>query len=167
VWSGVLDIVENDDELAGLLSCELAHTLAHHTDPVEFTLASDVLFSATELATSIGIMVASQGIVAIGGHGWMKWAYTELADLDPLDRKYSQEYEHEAAAIAVLITSRANYSPQALVDFWTHIAEDESLRDKYKRLSRSLSPQERAAMLQALVFEPSEVEKQLAEAQPQ
>jgi predicted Zn-dependent protease len=167
VWSGVLDAVENDDELAGLLSCELAHALAHHTDPVEFTLASDVLFSATEMATSIGIMLASQGMIAIGGRGWMKWAYVELADLDPLDRKYTEEHEREAAAIAVLIISRADYSPQALVDFWKRIAEDESLRDKYKRFSRSLSPQERAVMLQTLVFEPSEVEKQLAEIQPQ
>jgi predicted Zn-dependent protease len=167
VWSGVLDIVENDDELAGLLSCELAHTLAHHTDPVEFTLASDVLFSATELATSIGIMVASQGMVAIGGRGWMKWAYTELADLDPLDRKYSAEHEREAAAIAVLIISRADYSPQALVDFWKRIAEDEALCDRYERFSRDMSPQERVAMLQALLFKPSEVEKKLADAQPQ
>ncbi len=167
VWSGVLDVVENDDELAGLLSYELAHALAHHTDPVEFTLASDVLFSATEMATSIGLMVASQGMVAIGGRGWMKWAYVELADLDPLDRKYSQEHEREAAAIAVLIISRADYSPQALVDFWKRIAEDESLCDKYERFSRDMSPQERVAMLQALLFEPSEVEKQLAEAQPQ
>ena len=167
MWSGLLDVVESDDELAGLLSCELAHTLAHHTDPVDFTLASDVLFSATELATTIGIMVASQGMVAIGGRGWMKWAYVELTDLDPLDRKYSEEHEREAAAIAVLIIMRANYSPQALVDFWKRIAEDESLRDKFERLSRSLSPQERAAMLQTLVFQPSEVEKQLAEMQPQ
>jgi hypothetical protein len=27
--------------------------------------------------------VASQGMVVIGGSGWMKWAYVEVADLDP------------------------------------------------------------------------------------
>jgi len=57
VWSGVLDAVANDDELAGLLACELSHILTHHTDPVEFTIASEAFFSVAELATSMGLMV--------------------------------------------------------------------------------------------------------------
>lgn len=166
VWSGLLDAVENDDELAGLLACELSHTLAHHTDPVEFTLASDVLFSVTELATSLGVMVASQGAVVIGGHGWMKWAYVEAADLDPLDREYSEEHELEAAGIALLIISRTQYSRQALLNFWKRAAEDESLQDKYERFSRSLSPQERAAMLETLMIELPEGESKLAAKRP-
>ena len=89
VWSGVLDAVANDDELAGLLACELSHTLAYHTDPVEFTIASEAFFSVAELATSMGLMVASQGMVMINSQGWMKWAYVEVSDLDPLDREYS------------------------------------------------------------------------------
>ena len=162
VWSGVLDAVENDDELAGLLACELSHTLTHQTDPVEFTIASDVLFNVAELATSLGLMVASQGAVVISGHGWMKWAYVEVADLDPLDREYNEEDEHEAAGIALLIISRTQYSPQALLDFWKRAAEDESLHDKYERFSRSLSPQERAAMMEKLILKPPEGDNQLA-----
>jgi predicted Zn-dependent protease len=167
VWSGVLDIVQNDDELAGLLSCELAHALAHHTDPVDYTLATDIFFSATEMATSIGIMVASQGMVAIGGQGWMQWAYTELAGLDPLDRKYSEEHEREAAAIAIIILSRTDYSPKALVDFWKRIAEDQSLCIQHERFSRGMAPRARVKMLQALLFDPTEEEQRLAESQPQ
>ena len=153
VWTGTFDAVENDDELAGILACELAHVLARHTDPVEFTLTSEVLFSVTELATSIGLMVASQGMVAISGQGWMKWAYVEVSDLDPLDRAYSEEHEREAASIALLILSRTMYSPQALVDLWKRIAADETLQAKYKRMSRDLSPQQRATMLEALLAE--------------
>jgi predicted Zn-dependent protease len=162
VWSGVLDAVKNDDELAGLLAAELSHTLAHQTDPVEFTIASDVLFNVAELATSIGLMVASQGAIAISGHGWMKWAYVEVADLDPLDREYSEEQEREAAGIALLIISRTQYSPQALLDFWKRVAVDESLHDEYERLSRSLSPQERAAMLEKLILKFPEANNQFA-----
>jgi len=161
VWSGVLDAVENDDELAGLLACELAHTLSNQTDPVEFTIASDVLFNVAELATSLGIMLASQGAVVISGQGWMKWAYVEVADLDPLDREYSEEDEREAAGIALLIISRAQYSPQALLDFWKRVAEDESLHDKYERFSRSLSPKERAAMMENLILKLPEESNQL------
>ncbi len=148
VWSGIMDAVETDDEFAGLLACELSHVLAHHTDPVEFTLASEILFSATELATTLGLMVASHGAIAIVGSGWLKWAYVEAADLDPMDREYSEEKELEAAGIALLIVSRSRYSPQALLDFWQRVANDESLSEKYERLSRSLSPQPRVAMLE-------------------
>ena len=165
VWTGVLDAVQNEDEFAGILACELAHVLAHHTDPVQFTIASDVFFTVTELATSVGLMVASQGTVAIGGHGWMKWAYNEVTDLDPLDRIYSEELEREAASIALLIISRTNYSPKALVNFWKRIAEDESLHAKFKKISRSLSPQERAVMLEALMLELPESNERLAKKQ--
>jgi predicted Zn-dependent protease len=162
VWSGLLDAVENDDELAGLLAFELSHTLAYHTVPVEFTLASNVLFNVAELATSLGLMVASQGVVVISGHGWMKLAYSDIADLDPLDRHYSKEQEREAADIAFLITSRTQYSPQALLNFWKRVAEDEFLHDKYERFSRSLSPRERAAMLENLILQPPEGSHQFA-----
>ena len=153
VWSGIMDAVETDDEFAGLLACELSHVLAHHTDPVEFTLASEILFSATELATTLGLMVASHGAIAIVGSGWLKWAYVEAADLDPMDREYSEEEELEAAGIALLITARSRYSPLALLGFWHRVANDESLGEKYDRLSRSLSPQQRVAMLEIAMEE--------------
>jgi len=154
VWSGVLDAVENVDELAGLLAFELGHVLARHTDPVTFTLASDLLFNAAELATSIGIMIASQGAIAIGGSGWMKWAYVEAADLDSLDRDYSEEAEREAANIALLILSRSPYSPRALIDFWERAAaEDEASPDKYKQLIRDMLPQDRAVILKQSLYQ--------------
>ena len=163
VWSGLLDAVENDDELAGLLACELSHILAHHTDPVEFTIASDVLFNVAELATSLGLLVASHGVIAISGYGWMKWAYVEATDLDPLDRKYSEKIEIEAASVALLIISRTQYSAQGLLNFWKRVAEDESSHDKYERISRSLSPQQRSAMLETLIINPPKHADQLAD----
>ena len=162
VWSGLLDAVDNDDELAGLLAFELSHTLAYHTAPVEFTLASDLLFNVAELATSLGIIVASQGTVVIGGHGWMKSVYREIADLDPLDREYSEEQERKAADIAQLIIARTQYSPQALLDFWRRAAEDDSLQVKHERFSRSLSPLKRAAMLENLILQPPDGNHQFA-----
>ena len=59
VWSGVLDVVESEDELAATLACELAHVLAHHTYPVQFNVWSDVFFDAAELVTSIAVMQLS------------------------------------------------------------------------------------------------------------
>lgn len=165
VWSGTMETVEDDDELAGLLACELSHVLARHTDPVKYTLATELLFATAELATSVGVMVASQGAVAISGLGWMKWAYTEIADLDSMDRVYSEDFEREAADIALLTICRAGYSPQALLDFWERAVVDETTK-KYDRFSRSLAPEQRAAMLESIIGNLPEEENLLAKKIP-
>jgi predicted Zn-dependent protease len=151
VWSGIFDVVKDDDELAALLACEMSHVLAHHTDPVKFNIWSDILFNASELITNLGFMVLSQGGFAVGGQGWMKSAYVEVADLDPVDRKYSEEYEREAVNIALMIIERTEYSPDAMLEFWKRIAADAALHEKCERLSRNLSPRQRVALLEDLL----------------
>ena len=154
VWSGFLDVAENDDEIAALIAWEIAHILARHTYPVEFTLWSDLLFDVAETAASIAIMQVSQGAVVISGRGWMKWAYVEMADLDALDREYSFEEEKEAAMIAMLIMDRSEYSSLALLSFWQRIQQDEGLQAKVKQLHRNLAPHNRIKIVEALFNEP-------------
>ena len=151
VWSGFLDITQNEDEIATVLAGEMAHALARHTEPVQFTLTSDIFFSVAEMATSIAIMTASHGIVAIGGSGWMKWAYVHAADLDPLDREYDEAYEKEATAIALLLVARSKYSPEAMIDFWKRLETTDAYPDKEIRLNRNISPQQRVLMLEELL----------------
>ena len=153
VWSGFLDIVENEDEIAALLACEIAHVLARHTYPVEFTLWSDIFFDTAEIATSIAIMSLSQGMVTIAGRGWMKWAYVEVADLDPLDREYSEADEREATMIALEILNRSKYDPEAMLTFWQRVQQDEALQIKVKRLNRELEPQKRTEIIAELLDE--------------
>jgi predicted Zn-dependent protease len=153
VWSGFLDIVENEDEIAAVLACEIGHVLARHTFPVEFTLWSDIFLDAAEIATSIAIMQLSQGMVAIAGRGWMKWAYVEVADLDPLDREYSEADEREATMIALQILDRSRYDPEAMLTFWQRVQQDEALQIKAKRLNRELAPQKRTEIIAELLGE--------------
>ena len=153
VWSGFLDIVENEDEIAGVLACEIAHVLARHTYPVQFTLWSDVFFDVAELATSVAIMSLSQGMVSINGRGWMKWAYVELSDLDPLDREYSEADEREAAMIAMQILERSKYDPRAMLRFWQRVEQDETLQIKVKRLNRDLEPHKRIQIVEEFLHQ--------------
>lgn len=153
VWSGLLDVVAGEDEIAALLADEMAHVLARHTLPVEYTIWSEVFFQAAELSTTLAIMTLSHGIVAIGGSGWMKWAYSEAADLDPLDRVYNKADEREAAQIALLIIARSKYSPAAMLAFWKRVEENKDLEKKTKQLQRKLSPQKRVTMLEELLPE--------------
>jgi predicted Zn-dependent protease len=150
-WSGFLDAVENEDEMAGIMACEIAHVLARHTEPVEFNIWSEIFFETASLAASLGIMMASQGTVAIGGSGWMKWIYVEAADLDPLDREYDKALEMEATGIALLILARTEYDPTALQTFWGRIQKNQDLSKKAKGLYRDLKPKERVAMLDELM----------------
>jgi len=141
----------------------MAHALARHTEPVEFTMASDVFFSVAEMATSIAIMAASQGMVAISGNGWMKWGYVHAADLDPLDREYDEAYEKEAAAIALLLVTRSKYSPWAMMDFWKRLQNADAYPEKEIRLNRNFTPQQRVLMLEDLMPQIPEWSKQEAE----
>ncbi|MBW2432886.1 MAG: M48 family metalloprotease [Deltaproteobacteria bacterium] len=159
VWSGFLEAAENDDEIAALMACEIAHVLARHTYPVQFTLWTDLFFDVAEMATSLAIMSATQGMVAISGQGWMKWAYVELADLDALDREYSSQEEREATLIAILIMERARYSPEAMRTFWQRVEQDEDLSKRANRLRRDLSPQKRFRIIdEFLPLTPTETE---------
>lgn len=151
VWSGFLDATENDDEIAALMSCEIAHVLARHTYPVQFTPWTDIFFDVAEMTTSLALMQATQGVVNISGRGWMKWAYVELADLDALDREYSAEEEREAAMIAMLIMERAKYSPEAMLTFWQRVQQDDALHKRAKPLKRDLSPLERTQIIEELL----------------
>jgi predicted Zn-dependent protease len=153
VWSGFLDMVENEDEIAAVVACEIAHVLARHTYPVQFTLWSDIFFDAAEIASSIAIMSLSQGMVAINGRGWMKWAYVEMADLDPLDREYSEADEREATMIAIQILDRSKYTSEAMLTFWQRVQRDETLQIKVKRLNRELTPQRRTEIITELLGE--------------
>jgi predicted Zn-dependent protease len=160
VWSGLLDIVRNEDEIAAVLAGEMAHALARHTEPVEFTMATDIFFSVAEMAASIAIMAASQGMVAISGNGWMRWGYVHAADLDPLDREYDEAYEREAAAIALLLVARSQYSPEAMIGFWKRLENADAYPQKEVRLNRNLSPQQRVLMLEEILPQVSEWSQQ-------
>lgn len=151
VWSGVFEVIESQDELAGLLACEMAHELASHTDPVRFSAGSELLFGVTDVATSLGILLLTQGAVNISGTGMTRWAYVEASDLDPVDRVYEQEQVEDMASIATTILRSSGYSPEALLAFWERAGSDPQLQKKVQRLSREMLPQERQAIFEAVM----------------
>ena len=149
VWSGIFDVVDDQDELAGLLACEMAHGLARHTDPVEFNMGTELIFGVTDIAASLGIMVLTQGVVAVSGPGMTRWLYVEAADLDELDRVYDEQQVEEMAEIALLILASSEYVPTGLLQFWRRAESDPELSVRLQRLSRDLSPGEHVAVLES------------------
>ena len=153
IWSGLFDLVEDESELAGLIACEIAHGLARHTDPVEFNGASELLFSLTDVATTIGLLMLTQGAVNISSTGMTRWVYMKAADLDPVDRVYDDGQVEDMVAIAMMILEASDYSPDGLLRFWRRVDSNSLLHDKAERLSREIPPEERVAILE--YFTPS------------
>lgn len=151
LWTGTIEVAENNDEIAAMLAHELAHVLARHTEPVRFNVWSNILFQTVSIAGSIAALYLSQGMVAISSPEWSKWAYMKAAHLGPLDRSYNKEFEREAMGIALLVLSRSTYSPYAMLEFWERVENNDALRERVARLSRSLSPQERVTLIKALL----------------
>lgn len=154
VWSGIFDLIENKGELAGLLASEMAHELANHTDPVEFSAASELFFGITDAAATIGLMLLSQGAINVSGTGMTRWAYVEAADLDPVDRVYDGEQIREMATIAVSILKASRYSPQYLLAFWERVESSELLQEKAGRLSREIPPDQWVAVYEERMPQP-------------
>lgn len=96
VYTGLLKLVENDDELAAVISHEIGHILNNHI--AKQTMASSI---ATGLIT-----VGSYFVPAIGNA-----IYAErLADL-----KMSRNEESEADITGVDLMVNAGYKPQAMI----------------------------------------------------
>jgi predicted Zn-dependent protease len=151
VWSGFLETAESDDEIAAILSCEVAHVLAGHTKPVEFTTISKIFFGAAEIATTAGLMILSQGAFTISGQGWMAPIYTDAADLDPLDREYSDMEERDAMAIAILLLERSKYPPQAMLTYWKRMENNINSNEREVLLDHGVPLRKRIALLEELM----------------
>jgi len=156
VWSGLYDVIANEDELAGLLAHEMAHDLARHTAPVRFNLASSLLFQTGSVVSSIALMVASQGAVNLGTVDWMRLAYIEARDLGPAERHYSPDEEMRAAGIALKMLARSECRPEALIEFYWRSLEESPQNQSYARLHRNLTPTDRIGILADLVSRPLE-----------
>lgn len=118
VYTGLLNIAQDDDQLATVLSHEVAHALAHH--------ASERL--------------AQQGMLTLA----QRFADDEQADLSPREhdqlismlsiggrlrgQAHNRFQESEADHIGVFLMTFARYDPDASVVFWERMARASARR---------------------------------------
>lgn len=144
VYTGLLKIVQSDDELAIVLGHEIAHVTSRH---------SAERMSQQELAAGF------TGLTA---------AYLEMKDMDPTKKNlvlgalgagttvgvmlpYSRLHESEADSVGMRFAAQAGYDPRAAVTFWTRMSEATSKQGKpMVLLSDHPSDESRIANLQRL-----------------
>jgi len=114
VFTGLLDYVETDDELAAVIGHEIAHVLLHHANQ----------------RMSAGVIQAAGGVAAV--------ILTD--DMDSDDRNlilaaygigsqvgailpYSRSHESQADKLGLRIAARSGFDPRAAVRFWEKMNE--------------------------------------------
>lgn len=107
VYKGLLDKLENDDQLAGIIAHEIGHITAKH--------------AMKRLQGSYGAIAAQ--ILAVGTGDPKAVGATNLA-LASIISGYSRQDELEADRLAVKYTRKAGYDPNAMLDVLNLLKEE-------------------------------------------
>ena len=103
VYSGIMDGMENEAELAFVVGHEIGHALARHGGE---RMSRTIVQSLG--AVLVSMIFENETIDAIYGTG------TEIGIMLP----YSRSNESEADAIGLILMARAGYDPSASYTFW-------------------------------------------------
>lgn len=139
----------NDDELAAVLSHEIAHATARHvTETISRVSTIQIVGSvAAAVISEAGSAQASDTFGRIFSSG-----------VDVYVPFYSRKNESEADAIGLMYMASAGYNPQAAVNLWERAAK-ESKSDKTSIFASHPASGERAAALKKLLPKAMEVYK--------
>lgn len=137
VYTGLINMVENDDELAVVMGHEVAHVTSRHSG---------------ERISQAMVAQAGQVAVAVGTHksersAQYNVAYTVVAQLGLL--AYGREQEREADHIGLRFAARAGYDPRAGASLWRKMGALGGSRP-IAWLSSHPAPEERIRNLEAL-----------------
>lgn len=115
VYTGLLDVAENQDQLAAVIGHEVAHVLANH---------SNARVSAN-YATAAGLQVVEAVIAGQASPATREQAMALLgmgAQYGVL-MPYSRGQESEADTLGVQIMAEAGFHPEASVNLWQRMSE--------------------------------------------
>lgn len=112
VTSGLIRLVESEDELAGVMGHEVAHVVRRH-------IAQSIEASKRmNIATLAGILAG----IFVGGSGGGAIMAGSLAMGVSQQLKYSREHESEADRLGLAYTTRAGYAPNGITSFLKKIS---------------------------------------------
>ncbi|MCX8116565.1 MAG: M48 family metallopeptidase [Desulfobacterota bacterium] len=117
LYTGLLNFVKSEDELAAVIGHEIAHAIARHgAERYSQILAANLAIAAVDVAVASSKKYSKyEGAIMIAvGLG------AQLGVLLP----YSRLHEHEADYIGLLIMSKAGYDPNGAIHFWERMERE-------------------------------------------
>lgn len=141
IYTGLLDLVESDDEIACVMGHEIAHVTARHgaervSQGLLAAVGGLVLDASTQGKKNHDLLLVGYGLTAAGGM---------LA--------FSRSHESEADYIGIRYAAKAGYDPRAAISFWRKMARASSPGKMPVFLSTHPSHERRIADLQQWVPE--------------
>lgn len=122
VWSGLVQSVRDDGELATILAHEIGHVLAGHTQPDP---SEEVNKMIAQLAgTTANRVMRSMGDPLIAGLATLgSLLAREVVNAIAVNPN-SQEVELEADELGLFVMAEAGYNPNKAIEFWDRVKDD-------------------------------------------
>lgn len=110
VYTGLINLAENDAQLAAVMGHEIGHVLARHAGKR----------MSTAMATQVGLSVAQ----SLGGsNGQVLGQLLGLGAQYGVLLPYSRTQEYEADSIGLQIMAQAGYDPREALNFWIRMSD--------------------------------------------
>ncbi|MBL7661139.1 M48 family metalloprotease [bacterium] len=146
VWSGLLDFTQTEEELATVLSHEIAHLLAGHTDPDPNEQVKKILIAVGAVAASTAVSTVSNG--AYSSLGDIASSLTQGIGSGIFLNPYSRQLELEADHVGLFMMADAKYDPARAVAFWARVQDHPDFQTGPQFFSTHPPAQERLTALQ-------------------
>lgn len=118
-YEGILDIMDNDDQVAVVMGHEMGHVTGKHAaERFSQTIVAEVGLQAAAIALENNDVRASREIGAVLGLGVMFG----------LILPYSRKHELEADNLGIRYMQKAGYNPTQAVPFWQKMAGESKSR---------------------------------------
>lgn len=112
-YSGIMNLFENDDQLAVVMGHETGHVVGRHAaERYSQSIAADVGLTASAIALEASDVQYSREIAAVLGIG------VTLGVILP----YSRRHELEADRLGINYMHKAGYNPRQAIPFWEKMA---------------------------------------------
>ncbi|KGE78957.1 M48 family peptidase [Halomonas sp. ND22Bw] len=112
VNTGLLEITENQDQLAAVIGHEIGHVLAQHANER----------ASTQSATNLGLSVLSSAAGLEGAGGQQVMAALGMGAQYGILLPFSRRHESEADTIGLRLMADAGFDPRASVALWQNMA---------------------------------------------
>ena len=111
VYSGLMDLMRNEAELAFVVAHEIAHVYARHAgERLSWGQITDFGASVVAVAVDDSYSESAQMLYKLGA---------ELGVMKP----FSRSNEYEADQIGMLLMAKAGYDPNSAIEFWSRFTE--------------------------------------------
>ncbi len=108
IYSGLIELIENESQLAGVLAHEIGHIKARH---IAKTIESSKKINLTTIAA-----VLAGAFLGGGGELTAAVASFSMATATTLNLKYSREHEEEADRLGMSYLTRVGYDGKSMLD---------------------------------------------------